>query len=151
MSVPSLAFELAGFPLIAFWFFLIFIPRSKATRLLFEYKLPMLYMALLYTFVIGYGLITDPIALKVLLNPSLSGVQGLLSSEIGASAGWIHFLCFDLLIGSYIWKKSMRFDHSALVIAPILFFTLMLGPFGWLCFEILHWVKKAKKLESSAI
>ncbi len=61
---------------------------------------------------------------------TLAGVQALLSSEGGATIGWIHYLAFDLFVGIWIASNADRHGIHRIIQIPFLFFTLMLGPFG---------------------
>jgi len=72
------------------------------------------------------------------LQPTLSGMAALLGSEIGATIGWVHFLAFDLFVGRWIYLDSREKNISAWLMAPILFFTLMLGPLGFLSYLLLR-------------
>ncbi|MEM8885911.1 MAG: ABA4-like family protein [Planctomycetota bacterium] len=134
-NFPALAFDLAGLPLLIFWLLIVLLPKWSWTDRIYRTKLPMLYLAVLYGAVVVYGLIVDPAPFATLLDPDLPSVQALLGSEIGASAGWIHFLCFDLLVGTIIWRAALERGHSFLWVSPLLVLTLLLAPLGWLFFE----------------
>lgn len=71
-------------------------------------------------------------------NPQLSGVSELLGQPIGATVAWVHFLAFDLFVGRWSYLDSRERGISAWLMAPILFFTLMLGPIGLLAYLILR-------------
>lgn len=145
MSFQEIAFNIAGAPLMIFWALIVFLPKWKRTVWLFESKAPMLFLASIYSVVVLHGLATDPGAFAVLANPTLSGVQQLLSTPTGASAGWIHFLCFDLLVATYIWKMARKRGHSFLWVSAIQPFVLMLAPLGWLMFEIVSFIVTRRK------
>ena len=49
-------------------------------------------------------------------------------------AGWIHYLCFDLFIGSWEVRDSEQRGISHWLVLPCLFFTFMLGPVGLLLY-----------------
>lgn len=135
-NFPELIFDLAGAPLLVFWALITFLPKWSWTERLYASKAPMLYLAVMYTLVVAYGLSVDPAPFAVLLDPMLSSVQVFLASDIGASAAWIHFLCFDLLVGTVIWRRALDQGHSFLWVSPLLVLTLFLGPMGWLLFEV---------------
>lgn len=65
---------------------------------------------------------------------SLAGVAVLLGSPMGLLAGWVHYLAFDLFIGS--WEvadsPSARIPHWLLL--PCLLLTFMAGPIGLLLY-----------------
>jgi hypothetical protein len=65
---------------------------------------------------------------------SLAGVATLFSNPWLLLAGWLHYLAFDLLIGTWEARdaRARRLPHLLLV--PCLFLTLMFGPLGWLLY-----------------
>lgn len=69
---------------------------------------------------------------------TLQGVQQLLSSDGGATIGWIHYLAFDLFVGIWVARNADRYGFSRIVQIPLLFFTLMLGPFGLTLYLLLR-------------
>jgi hypothetical protein len=71
-------------------------------------------------------------------RPTLGGVATLLSSPAGATIAWVHFLAFDLFAGRWIYLDSQERPISAWLMAPVLFFTLMLGPAGFLLYLVLR-------------
>jgi Domain of unknown function (DUF4281) len=49
-------------------------------------------------------------------------------------AGWVHYLAFDLLIGSWETRDAQERGVPHLLLVPCLFFTFMFGPAGWLLY-----------------
>jgi hypothetical protein len=76
--------------------------------------------------------------------PTLPGVQALLGSPGGASAGWIHYLCFDLFIGALVWRTALRRGQSFAWVSPLLILVLMVGPLGWLSYEAVSWITASR-------
>ena len=72
---------------------------------------------------------------------SLQGVIGLFQNETVVTAGWIHYLAFDLLTGIWIKKNSMKYGISHWIIVPCLLFTFMLGPVGLLLYLLVRTVQ----------
>lgn len=71
---------------------------------------------------------------------SLAGVRVLFTSDQALLAGWVHYLVFDLLIGAWEVRDARENEiHHGLVL-PCLFFTLMLGPIGWLSYMVVRTV-----------
>jgi hypothetical protein len=124
---------------------LIFLPIWRVTRLLANLNLFPLYLATLYSVGIiatvwanGFGFMHD--------YSSASGVIHLLSEPNFALLVWIHILCFDQFIGHYIYRDNMEHRYVKLPLQSIiLFLTLMFGPFGWLCYEVIRKFSKRKK------
>jgi hypothetical protein len=65
---------------------------------------------------------------------SLAGVAELFREPGLLLAGWVHYLAFDLLVGSWEREEAIRIGLGPLLLIPSLFLTLMLGPAGWLAF-----------------
>jgi hypothetical protein len=71
-------------------------------------------------------------------NPTLAGLVELLGTPYGATVAWAHFLAFDLLVGRWIYLDSRERRIHPLIMAPVLFFTLMLGPVGYVAYLLLQ-------------
>jgi hypothetical protein len=67
---------------------------------------------------------------------SLPHVQLLFTSPWAATAGWVHYLAFDLFIGAWISKRVMEEGLPRLILLVLLPLTFLLGPIGFLGFEI---------------
>lgn len=67
---------------------------------------------------------------------SLVHVQQLFTSPWAATAGWIHYLAFDLFIGSWISAQVMGLELPRLALIIILPLTFLFGPIGLLLFFI---------------
>lgn len=63
---------------------------------------------------------------------SLDNVAILMSDRWVLLAGWVHYLAFDLFVGSVMAARMDRAGIGRLVQAPILVSTFMLGPLGFL-------------------
>ena len=86
------------------------------------------------------GLISDggPTGRPAADLTSLAGVMALFDSPGGATIGWIHYLAFDLFVGTWISRNADRHKVSRWFQIPILFFTLMAGPIGLLLYLLLR-------------
>lgn len=69
---------------------------------------------------------------------SLGGVMELFTNKTAVTAGWIHYLAFDLLTGTWIKKNSVKYNINHWLIIPCLFFTFMLGPAGLLLYLVIR-------------
>jgi hypothetical protein len=65
---------------------------------------------------------------------TLVGVSALFSNPWLLVAGWLHYLAFDLLIGTWEARDARDRGIPHLVLVPCLFLTLMFGPAGWLIY-----------------
>jgi hypothetical protein len=56
-------------------------------------------------------------------------------------AGWIHYLAFDLFIGSWQVRDAAKQGISHWLVIPCLALTFMFGPIGLLLYFLLRGVK----------
>ena len=69
---------------------------------------------------------------------SLANLQKLFTSPWVALAGWVHYLAFDLLIGSIIARDFMKNAISRWYLIVLLPLTFMFGPAGYLASVLLR-------------
>jgi hypothetical protein len=74
---------------------------------------------------------------------SLAGVARLFEHPGLLLAGWVHYLCFDLLLGLWQRNEAARIGLSRWWLLPCLFLTFMFGPIGWLAFLGARQLKRA--------
>jgi hypothetical protein len=79
---------------------------------------------------------------------SLPNVMKLFTNEWAVLAGWIHYLAFDLFIGSWEVRDAETKGISHFLVIPCLVFTFLLGPVGLLGYCILR--RFASKTEVTA-
>jgi Domain of unknown function (DUF4281) len=70
----------------------------------------------------------------------LEGVMELFKDPALVTAGWVHYLAFDLMTGIWIRKNSLRHGISPWIVIPCLLFTFMLGPIGLLLYLLIRLV-----------
>lgn len=81
---------------------------------------------------------------------SLVGVQILFSQPNMMLVGWLHYLAFDLFVGGWIARTGDAEGVSPWLLAPILFFTLLFGPVGFLAFVLLRLARGRRTATVSA-
>ena len=69
---------------------------------------------------------------------SIEGVRGLFANDSALTAGWLHYLAFDLFVGTWIARDSAERNVHALLVAPCLALTLLFGPAGLLAYFLLR-------------
>ncbi|MFI6262581.1 ABA4-like family protein [Micromonospora sp. NPDC051006] len=119
----TLTFALAA----PFWALMILLPRWSWTARIVNSPLIVLPVLVIY------ALLVIPAYREVLpavLSPTLDGVRELLSSADGAAAAWAHLIAFDLFAGRWAWLDSRERAVPALIMAPVLVLTILLGPLG---------------------
>ena len=66
---------------------------------------------------------------------TLAGVALLFSNPWLLLAGWMHYLAFDLLVGSWEVRDARERGIPHLLVVPCLLLTFMFGPAGWLLYH----------------
>jgi hypothetical protein len=69
---------------------------------------------------------------------SLANVMKLFTNEWATLAGWIHYLAFDLFVGTWEVKDSQARGISHWFVIPCLVLTFLFGPIGFLLYSILR-------------
>jgi hypothetical protein len=65
---------------------------------------------------------------------SLEAVSQLFDNPWMLLAGWIHYLAFDLFVGSWIARDAREHGIAHGWVLPLLLLTFMFGPAGWLAY-----------------
>ena len=130
---PERIFSLCGTLVLPGWLLLVFLPRWKWTaRLVCPVLIP-LPLALLYLWIVattfgsaqgGFG--------------SLADVSLLFRNDWALLAGWIHYLAFDLFVGSWEVRDAQRVGLHHLLVVPCLLLTFLFGPVGLLFYFVLR-------------
>ena len=128
-------FSLSGLLVMPFWALMIFLPRWRWTRRILRSPLVILPPALLYA-----ALVLPRLAevFPAVSSPTLTAIAALLGTPDGATIAWAHFLAFDLFVGRWIYLDGQERVISALLMAPVLFLTLMRGPIGFVLYLVLR-------------
>ncbi|GJE17116.1 DUF4281 domain-containing protein [Methylobacterium marchantiae] len=63
---------------------------------------------------------------------SIEAVRSLFADDHALTAGWIHYLAFDLFVGTWIARTGIAAKLSPLLILPCLLLTFLVGPAGLL-------------------
>ncbi len=69
---------------------------------------------------------------------SLAEVQLLFGQPQALVAGWVHYLAFDLFVGSWIAERGALLGLSHWQLVPLLGLTFLFGPAGLLGFVLLR-------------
>jgi ABC-type uncharacterized transport system permease subunit len=72
---------------------------------------------------------------------SLEGVMELFMDKTLVTAGWVHYLAFDLMVGTWIKRNSLKYGIPHWLVIPCLLFTFMLGPAGLLLYLLVRFAK----------
>jgi ABA DEFICIENT 4-like len=130
---PEALFSLASSAVLPGWLLLVFLPRWRwTTRLATGVVLPAL-LGLLYLYLIltrwagsegGFG--------------SLAEVRRLFDNPTLLLAGWVHYLAFDLFVGTWEVRDASKLGLPHLLVVPCLLLTFLFGPIGLLLYFVLR-------------
>ena len=115
------------------WFILVFLPRWRwSARLVAPVLIPAL-MAMIYVAMVVTEFGRGPGGFS-----SLSSVELLFQNRYMLLAGWVHYLAFDLFVGSWEVRDSWRIGIKHYLVVPCLILTLLFGPAGWLFYFLIR-------------
>ena len=69
---------------------------------------------------------------------SIGEVRTLFADDRALTAGWVHYLAFDLFVGTWIAREGVRNGVPGLLVLPCLVLTFLAGPAGLLVFLALR-------------
>ena len=125
-------FTIANNGILIFWLLLIVAPRWKGTDLLVHSMAVPVLIGLTYAWLIARSFMGEGASGTSFF--SLAGVMAFFTSPVAATAGWIHYLVFDLFIGAWETRDAQRRSISHLAVIPCLIVTLLFGPIGLLLY-----------------
>lgn len=128
-------FSIANLAVLPVWLLLAIAPRWRVTEILAGSCVVSLAIAAVY----AAGMAMSWSSAEGSMG-SLAGVVQLFAQPMVALVGWLHYLAFDLFIGSWEVRNARRLGISHLYVVPCLFFTLMLGPVGLLLYFVIRWM-----------
>ncbi len=139
---PATAFSLGNAVALAAWLLLavsLFLPRLRgwawpATALVVPALLGGAYALLLAGALVGSG---GDGAGGDGARPgfdTIEGVRAISATDTGVAAGWLHYLAFDLFVGSWIVRSGARLGLHPLLLLPCLALAFVAGPVGLLLF-----------------
>jgi len=110
-----------------FWALMILLPRWVWTVRIVTSPLIVAPVLVIYAVLVipAFGEVLPAVA-----APTLDGVRDLLGTADGAAAAWAHMIAFDLFVGRWAFLDSRERRVPALVMAPVLVLTILLGPLG---------------------
>lgn len=115
------------------WILLVFAPRWRWTsRLVLAGAIPLLLSAVYLALIVttfgkaegGFGTLAD--VMKLFTYPWV------------ALTGWVHYLVFDLFVGSWEVRDAQSRGVSHWLVVPCLALTFLLGPIGFLLYHVIR-------------
>lgn len=126
-------FSICNTAVLPGWLLLAILPRWKWTaRLITAVIIPgLLGLVYLYLVLTEFGKTEGGFG-------SLAQVQQLFANPTMLVAGWIHYLAFDLFLGSWEVRDAQRLGLSHWLVIPCLVLTFLFGPVGLLLYFALR-------------
>jgi hypothetical protein len=127
MTIDSV-FAVCNLLAVAGWLPLILLPRARWTGVVAGRVVP-LVLAGVYVIVVGLNWAGHAGGFS-----SLEGVAELFSNRWLLLAGWVHYLAFDLFVGTWEARDAAKREVPHLLVVPCLALTFLFGPAGLLCY-----------------
>ena len=136
---PNSLFSICNNLAMLGWIMLIVLPRWElTTKLITSCILPVLFGVIyLYLVAAYFGKAAGGFG-------SLQQVSQIFQNPHIMLAGWLHYLAFDLFVGSWEVRDARRLGIHHLLVIPCLLLTFMFGPIGLILYFILRWSIKRK-------
>jgi len=126
---PEQIFSAANLVAVAGWLLLLALPRHRWTTRLAGTIIPLVlasgYLTLL---ALHWGEGRGGFS-------TLQGVADLFSNPWLLLAGWVHYLAFDLFVGTWEANDGAARGVSRWLVTPCLILTFFLGPIGFLAYQ----------------
>jgi hypothetical protein len=127
---PETIFATANLIAVVGWLLLLTAPRNRWATLAAGTVIPIVLAgAYLMLLLINWGGSRGGFS-------SLQGVAEFFSNPWLLLAGWVHYLAFDLFVGTWEVRDSLEHGVPRLLLVPCLLLTFMLGPAGFLTYHI---------------
>ena len=81
---------------------------------------------------------------------TLGGVEALFRQPAAVLVGWLHYLAFDLLIGTAIAQRFLADRLPRALLLPVLPLTFFFGPAGWLLFQAILFARQGSPTPAAA-
>ncbi len=140
MSIEDIVFVACNVAVAPVWLLMMFAPGWAATEKLARSLVVPIGIAGVYLLVV-----MSAVGSAKGHFFSLEGIELLFSDRRALLAGWVHYLAFDLVVGSWIFRDARQRGLAQGWIVPCLVFTLMYGPIGLLGYTILRRLKFDKE------
>ena len=133
----ELLFKLYNACVIPAWLLLAFAPKHKITKLVvYSYAYPF-FLGASYIALMVFGAIQGG---EGGMN-SLECLRIAFESDATLLLAWIHYIVFDLFIGTWEVTDAQKHNINHWQVVPCLVLTLFLGPIGLLLYLLLRWYK----------
>ena len=130
--MPETFFRVTNTLALAAWIVLVLYPGRRAVSgLLCAVIVPAL-LASAYACVIGWKLATDGPPPPEVDVTTLAGLRTLFEDDWVLAAAWTHYLVFDMVVGAWMARDSVRLRMPVPLRTVALLLTFLAGPVGFL-------------------
>jgi hypothetical protein len=127
------------------WIALVVLPGTRwVTAVITSVAVPAL-LAIVYVAIVGATFYRVPGGFSTLADVAL-----LFSSPWMLLAGWVHYLAFDLLIGTWETRDAEALGVPHLLLVPCLVLTFLVGPAGWLLYMGVRLTRSSQMRQSAS-
>ena len=130
---PDTVFQLCNGIAMIGWIILIVLPKWHSSD-----KYIIGIIVALFAVIYTYYIVTNISAIDMKSFSSLKGVTALFTNPLAVLLGWVHYLAFDLFVGSWEVKDAQAKGISHWLVIPCLFLTFMFGPIGFLLYSVMR-------------
>jgi len=140
---PEQLFSIANLIALAAWVALVILPhRRRVADVVAGLAVPLVFAAA-YLLIVAVTFGRSPGGFG-----SLADVGTLFDDRWLLLAGWIHYLAFDLLVGTWEVRDARERGLPHLLVVPCLVLTFLFGPAGWLLYRGLALTKSSQMRQS---
>ncbi|MBM9548636.1 DUF4281 domain-containing protein [Leptospira sp. 201903074] len=134
---PSLIFKIANGITVLSWLVLILSPNQTKVIRPLRVFISGLVLGGVYVFsiIIGNGQAEGDFS-------SLESVRSLFANDYFLLAGWIHYLAFDLFLGTWEAEDGAKEGINRWILVPVQALTFYFGPAGWLLYLVLRFATR---------
>jgi hypothetical protein len=134
---PEQVFSIVNLIATASWILLVILPRQRwVTEIVTRVAVP-LFFAIVYVGIVATTFGRTPGGFT-----TLAAVGTLFSNPWALLAGWVHYLAFDLLVGTWEARDAREHGVPHLLLVPCLVLTFLFGPAGWLLYRSVRLARK---------
>ena len=137
MKADEIVFLACNYGVIPFWALLVLAPKSELTARIVHSGLFALLLVPVYAFMLW----SDSPGPQGASFFTLDGVMRIFTTPRTVVACWIHYLVFDLFVGSWEARDAQRRGVPHWLLVPCLVMTLMFGPVGFGLYLGARWAK----------
>jgi len=126
---PETVFGWASFMVLPVWIALLsslFLPRLRP----WIWRLSGLVVPLILALTYGLLLIAASNGGAKLDFSSFESTSALMQNPYAFVAGWVHYLAFDLFVGTQLTKKGFEKGHPIWLLVPVIILSFLFGPLG---------------------